>query len=654
MSLSRSSSRTYLRLSVLSALGLFTMQAATAATPASHDSVAVNTSPATDDRTLPQVELDKIVVTATRTPTKTSNVIAQTRVIDSEALQRYQGQTVVDVLKNQPGINITQSGGMGTASNFYMRGFDSKQVLVIIDGIRYGSISLGSPSLNLLAADQIDRIEVLYGASGSSIYGSDAMGGVIQIFTKGNNVEQSNVSTTVGYGSNNHYQVGITGQLKNDTSSLSLGVSRNETDGFNAIANSSSADYNADDDGFKSTNASLALQHKLSDSLSAGISALYTDSTTDIDSAGNAFPNAYSDQKNGSANAYLQYKTPSTVSKLSYGQSIDKSTTHDANSIDYQKGSQYDTTQEQARLETSINAQPGTVIVGAEWLSQQLDASDVLDFSGYPDPAVQTPYNPEDRTVKSAFVGYQLADTYYDVQANYRVDDNSQYGHESTYNLGAAIRPLAGMRIGANYATGFRAPTFNDLYWPGFSNPNLKPERTKNTEVFVEYVNDAQTSRLTGYYTDAEDLISSAANISEAKIKGLSLTSDWNMNAFIFGLGYDYLDAKDKTANSASYNQQLAYRPKNSGMVYVGYQQPMFDVRLEAKHTDDRVTAENNKLDSYTLLNLSGAVYITPNLRANLRVDNITDEDYTLASQFGNEYATEGTSYFGSLTYDWY
>ena len=645
MFLSRSSSRTYLRLSILSALGLLAANTAMAVTP---ETTSI------DNGEMPQVELDKIVVTATRTPTKTSNVIAQTRVIDSETLQRYQGQTVVDVLKNQPGINITQSGGMGTASNFYMRGFDSKQVLVIIDGIRYGSISLGSPSLNLLAADQIDRIEVLYGASGSSIYGSDAMGGVIQIFTKGNNVEQSNVSTTVGYGSNNHYQVGITGQLKNDTSSLSLGVSRNETDGFNAIANSDSYDFNADDDGFKSTNASLALQHKLSDSLSAGISALYTDSTTDIDSAGNVFPNAYSDQKNGSANAYLQYKTPLTVSKLSYGQSIDKSTTHDANSIDYQKGSQYDTTQEQARLETSINAQPGTVIVGAEWLSQQLDASDVLDFSGYPDPAVQTPYNPEDRTVKSAFVGYQLADTYYDVQANYRVDDNSQYGHESTYNLGAAIRPLAGMRIGANYATGFRAPTFNDLYWPGFSNPNLKPERTENTEVFVEYVNDAQTSRLTGYYTDAEDLISSAANISEAKIKGLSLTSDWNMNAFIFGLGYDYLDAKDKTANSASYNQQLAYRPKNSGMVYVGYQQPMFDVRLEAKHTDDRLTAENNKLDSYTLLNLSGAVYITPNLRANLRVDNITDEDYTLASQFGNEYATEGTSYFGSLTYDWY
>ncbi|MGB2140542.1 MAG: TonB-dependent receptor, partial [Psychrobacter sp.] len=126
---------------------------------------AATANPTSDD-SLPQVELDEIVVTATRTPTKTSNIIAQTRVIDNEQLQRYQGQTVVDVLKSQSGINISQSGGMGTISNFYMRGFDSKQVLVIIDGVRYSSISTGTPSLNLLPIDQIDRIEILYGASG--------------------------------------------------------------------------------------------------------------------------------------------------------------------------------------------------------------------------------------------------------------------------------------------------------------------------------------------------------------------------------------------------------------------------------------------------------------------------------------------------------
>ncbi|MGP9689037.1 TonB-dependent receptor domain-containing protein [Psychrobacter sp. AOP22-C1-C5] len=644
MALSRLSSTTYLRLCILSSLGLF----AVSATAATDDLNIVS------DNTLPNVELDKIVVTATRTPTKTSNVIAQTRVIDSEELQRYQGQTVNDVLKNQPGINITQSGGMGTISNFYMRGYDSKQVLVIIDGIRYSSISTGTPSLNLLSADQIDRIEILYGASGSSIYGSDAMGGVIQIFTKGNSVEQSNVSATVGYGSHNHYQAGVTGQLKNDTSSLSLGVSRNKADGFNAIANSNSFDYNADDDGFESTNASLGLQHKLSDSLSAGLSALYSDSTTDIDSAGTAFPNAYSDQKNGSASAFIQHQTPLTLTKLSYGQSIDKLTSHDNNSINYQEGSKFNTTQEQARLESQINAQPGTVTIGAEWLSQKLDASDVLDFSnGTP---AQTTYDPDDRTVRSAFVGYQLADTYYDLQANYRVDDNSQYGNESTYNIGAALRPLDGVRIGASYATGFRAPTFNDLYYPGYNNPDLKPESSKNTEVFVEYNKGNQISRLTGYHADVEDLIGGNTNTGEAKIKGVSLTSDWRIDSFLFGLGYDYLDAKDKTANSANYNNDLVYRPKNSGLIYIGYQQPTFDLRLEAKHTDDRFSdvANQTKLDSYTLVNLSGSVYITPNLRANLRVDNLTDEDYTLSNQFGTEYATDGINYFTSLTYNWF
>ena len=650
MQSSHSFPTSYLRFCLLTVLGVVTVNTAFAAAPVNNTVTTLN------DNELPETQLDEIVVTATRTPTRTSNIIAQTRVIDSEELQRYQGQTVVDVLKNQSGINITQSGGMGTISNFYMRGYDSKQVLVLIDGVRYSSISTGTSSLNLLSADQIDRIEILYGASGSSIYGSDAMGGVIQVFTKGSNINTSNASITAGYGSNNHYQIGVTGQLKNDTSSVSLGISRNETDGFNAIANTNSFDYNADDDGFESTNASLVLAHQFSPTLSAGLSALYADSTTEFDSGGNVFPNVHSDQKNGSANTFIQYQTPLAVTKLSYGQSIDESTSYDANAIDYDKGSQFDTTQQQARLESQINAQPGTVTIGAEWLSQKLEASDVLDFSNYPDPAAQVAYNPEDRTVKSAFVGYQLADTYYDLQANYRVDDNSQYGNESTYNIGAAVRPLDGMRIGASYSTGFRAPTFNDLYYPGYNNPDLKPESSKNTEVFVEYNKGNQISRLTGYHTDVKDLIGGNTNTGEAKIKGLSLTSDWRVDSFLFGLGYDYLDAKNDTSASPNKGNDLVYRPKNSGLIYIGYQQPTFDVRLEAKHTDDRFSDVTNqtKLDSYTLVNLSGTVYITPTLRANLRVDNLTDEDYTLANQFGTEYATEGTNYFGSLTYDWF
>ena len=616
--------------------------------------VAAETELATQDN-MPVAYFPKITVTATRTPTAVNNTIAQTRVIDSEELKRYQGQTVLDVIKNQAGINVINSGGMGSTSNFYMRGFDSKQVLVLIDGVRYGSISTGQPSVSLLPADQIDRIEVVYGASGSSIYGADAMGGIIQIFTKdGSDITGATGSITAGIGSNSHYNLGATAQYGNDTSSLSLGVSRTETDGFNAIKNTNSYDFYPDNDGFESTNASLAIKHNISSDLSAGITALYSDSTTDIDSAGNAFPNAYADQKNGSVNGHLNYQTELTSTTLSYGQTFDKTTTHDSNSIDYKLGSKFDTTQKQARLETRVNAQPGTAIVGVEWLSQELDASDVLDFSNYPQPPMVTPYKPSDRKVKSAFMGYQLTDAYYDLQANYRIDDYSKYGNKHTYNLGFAIKPAKGFRVGANHATGFRAPTFNDLYWPGASSPDLRPETTETTELFFEFTNNLQATRLTGYYTDAEDLITGGRNIGKAKIKGVSLTSDWIYDSFLFGLGYDYLKAEDDTKGSNTYGNQLDHRPENSALLYVGYQQPSFDVRLEAKYNDERNSdGAKVKLDDYTLLNLAGNYHFTPNLSAGLRVDNITDEDYTLSNQFGNEYATDGTNYFGSLTYTW-
>lgn len=604
---------------------------------------------------IPVADFPKMTVTATRTPTAVNTTIAQTRVIDSQELKRYQGQSVLDVLKNQAGINVISSGGMGTTSNFYMRGFDSKQVLVLIDGVRYGSISTGQPAMNLLPTDQIDRIEVIYGASGSSIYGSDAMGGVIQIFTKdGSNITGAAGSITAGIGSNSHYNVGATAQYGNDTSSVNLGISRTETDGFNSIKNTSSYDFFSDDDGFESTNASLALKHKLSNNLSAGITALYADSTTDIDSAGNSFPNAYSDQKNGGVNGYLEYQTNLTTTTVSYGESIDKITSHDANSLDYKSGDKFDTTQKQARLETRINTQPGTAIVGIEWLSQELDASNVLDYSNYPQPPVVAPYEPDDRKVKSGFLGYQLTDTYYDLQANYRIDDYSQYGNKHTYNLGFAIKPAEGFRVGASHATGFRAPTFNDLYWPGSSSPDLKPETTETTELFFELTNNLQTTRLTGYHTDAEDLITGGRNIGKAKIEGISLTSDWVYDSFLFGLGYDYLKARDDTKGSNTYGKQLDHRPENSALLYIGYQQPRFDVRIEAKHIDERNSdSATIKLDDYNLVNLAGNYRFTPSLSAGLRIDNINDEDYTLSNQWGNEYTTDGTNYFGSLTYTW-
>lgn len=650
MVLSRSSSTTYLRLCILSALGAFAMSA-TAAT----DDTSIS------DSEIPQVELDKIVVTATRTPTKTSNVIAQTRVIDQEDLKRFQGQNVLDIIKTQPGFSQFSYGGVGTGGNFYARGYDNKSILVLIDGVRYSSLSAGGASLSLLPADQIDRIEILYGASGSSIYGSDAMGGVIQVFTKGRNIDKTQFSVTAGAGSHDEYMYGASAQLINGKgTSLSLSASHNETDGFNAIPLGAYG-YNADDDGFKSDNFSLNINQTINNKLSAGISGLYADSETDIDSADSydwnppytllekSLPRAFSEQKNGAANAYIQYQAPQHNSKLAYGYSIDKSSTYEYESH-IGNPSEYNTKQQQLSLTGDYLLPIGTAVYGVEHLRQELESNI---------------YDANDRKVNSGFLGYVVSHNNIDAQANVRYDDYSDFDSETTYNLGAAYNLTPEFRAGANYAKGYRAPTFNDLYGPTNwgSNPNLKPETSDNYEAFIEYVNQTQSTRLTGYQNKVTDLIASDGNktsqypygkninIDEAKIEGVTLTSDWNMDNYLFGLSYDYQNAKDNSGKTND-GRYLPIRPEHKGLVYVGYQLSDVNIRAEYQYIDDYYYNATNttKVDSYNLVNISGNYKLTNNLSMTARLNNVFNEKYITAPG----YNTDGTNFFTSLTYNWF
>ena len=651
MALPRSSSTTYLRLCILSALGVFAMSA----TAATVDSSIIN------DSELPQVELDKIVVTATRTPTKTSNVIAQTRVIDSEELQRYQGQTVQDIISRQPGFSSFSNGGIGSTSNFYVRGYDKRQILVLVDGIRYSSVDDGGAALSLLPAEQVERIEVLYGASGSSIYGADAMGGVIQIFTKGSNIEKSKFSVTAGAGSHNHYIYGTTAQFRNDKGTrLSLSASRNQTKGFSAVAPDGYG-YNKDDDGFKSNNYSLNLNQKLNDTFTIGVSGLYADSTTDIDSADQydwqppykkleaALRDAYADQKNGVANAYIQYKDNEKTAKLTYGYSVADSSTYEYESK-IGNPDKYNTTQQQVNLTGDYKLPVGTAIYGIEHLKQQLDSS---------------VYQADDRKVTGSYLGYLLSKDNIDAQLNVRYDDYSDFDSETTYNLGAAYRFTPDLRVGANYAKGYRVPSFTQLFGPKSwgGNPNLEPEASDNYEAFIEYATLLQSTRLTGYKNKVENLIASDGintaeypygrniNIDKSKIEGITLTSDWNIDNYLFGLGYDYQKAKDDSGKTNDGNY-LPIRPENKGLVYMGYQLSDVDIRAEYQYVDDYYydATNNTKVDSYNLVNISGNYKITDNLSMSARLNNVFNKKYVTAPG----YNTDGTNFFTSLTYNWF
>ena len=641
MFLSRLSSRTYLRLSILSALGLLAANTAMAVTP---ETTSI------DNGEMPQVELDKIVVTATRTPTKTSNVIAQTRVIDSEVLKRYQGQTALEVLKRQPGFSIKQDGGMGSSSNFYLRGYDSKRVLILIDGIRYGSMSTGQPALALLPTDQIDRIEILYGASGSSIYGADAMGGVIQIFTKGNDVAQTNFSVTAGVGSNDHYVYGTAAQFANKAGAkLSLSASRNQTDGISAIKYQTG--NNKDEDGFESNNFAINTSVPLTESVSIGATGLFAKSTSEFDDYTNK-PNAEIDQENGTVSAFSQYENDKLTVRLSAGQSLDK--------LDNKVGDAFETKQKQANLLSTYLLPSGQLQAGAEWLKQKVDITDNTPDSG------NDTYKINDRTIKSGFIGYQLNKDTYDLQANVRYDDNSQFDNETTYSLGYAVRLAPSLRLGTSFATGYRAPSLNDLYIESsyyVPNENLEVEKSNNLEVFIESNNEFQTTRLTGFNSRVDNLINNAydpatfkyqaTNIDAARLSGYSFTSDWQLSNVLFGGQYTYTDAEERSG--VNKGKQLVYRPEHTGLIYVGYQALDFDVRAEAQYVGKIYNSPDNStfIDDYTLFNVSGNYYINPNLTLSSRVENLTNEDYTTNEGFGTRYNQDGTNFFTSLTYNW-
>lgn len=609
------------------------MASALACVPA----VAAENELASQENT-PVADFPKMTVTATRTPTAVNNTIAQTRVIDSTKLKRYQGQTALDIIKNQPSFSYYSNGGTGSVSNFYLRGYDNKSILVLIDGIRYSSLSAGGASLGLLPADQIDRIEVLYGASGTSMYGADAVGGVIQIFTKGGNIDESSFSVTAGAGSNDQYLYGATAQFRNAKgTSLSLSASHNETNGINAtVLNPSNPDspYNRDKDGFESDNYSLSASQQLNPNLKIGLSGLYSESEVEFD---NGSTEAYTDQKNGAAQVYADWKYNADSSlKLSYGQSMDKSNTTSVNP------SIYDTKQQQVNLVGTHGLPKGQLIYGAEHLKQELDSDK---------------YEADDRKVTSGFLGYIVSQDKFDAQANVRHDDYSDFDSETTYNLGAAYHLTPELRAGANYAKGYRVPNFNDLYDVDSGNPNLKPESSDNYEAFLEYSTSTQSTRLTGYYNKIEDMIDynskdswRKGNIAKANIEGLTLTSDWIIDDYLFGLSYDYQKAKD---DSGEFNdgKYLPIRPKHKGLVYVGYQFTGLDLRAEYQYIDDyyNFPGHGGEIDSYNLVNISGNYQLSPNLSITARLNNVFNEKY----ETSQDYNTDGTNFLTSLTYTW-
>jgi vitamin B12 transporter len=499
-----------------------------------------------------------VLVTASREPQSLDQVLWSSDILTRQDIQASQALSVQDLLAQLPGVQIDNTGGLGKQSSLFVRGMNSDQTLLLVNGVRVGSATNGLPPIELIPVDEIERIEVVRGPL-SSLYGSNAMGGVIQIFTRNGARRGFSADASVTGGTYSTFDEALSahagfGRVWLDASGEAL-----HTAGFEACsapAGSPPGDCFGgppDHDGYLNRSGSLTAGIRLAPGWTASADSFLTSGHTDYDGT-------YSD-----STQFLERVTSAHVDgHIAKGWSVHATGGRDVDEADDFLASapvdRYATRRDSASLQIDGRiVRALSLVAGSDWQGERIGATQT--FAGFVSPIA---FARSTRDTTGTFLELHGATGPVTELAAARYEHNTQFGDHMTYDAGAGWRFARHWRLTATWGTAFHAPTFNDLYFPSYpgfppsSNPNLLPETSRSVELGIAGDWKTLSWSLHAYRTDVSHLITYAPpdytpyNLAAARIRGVELRGAWRRGAWTVSGQATGLDPRDHSPTAAA------------------------------------------------------------------------------------------------------
>jgi len=599
------------------------------------------------------LKLPNVVISANRQVQARNDSSAANTVFTRDDIDRLQPTSLTDLISRVPGVQVAPTGGRGSLPGIYIRGTKSAQSLVLVDGQRIANSTSGDSGLQYLNVDQIERVEVLRG-SRSVIYGSDAIGGVIQVFTRRNAGQGLQPRLKLGFGSNKTWErsLGLSGG--DEYTRFNLGASLDETAGINSTHTSFPSD--GDHDAYRNQSLSLNLSHSFSDALEAGFNLLDNRGKSEYDNSFGRYDVAtgqtvgqkpYTDYTLSSASGYVDATLNERwQSRLELGHSENRDTKRDTLSDDF---SVFNTYRDSVNWQNDLTLnEQNSLILGGDWYEDRFHGSTTLTENS--------------RWNRAAFVQHRFHGEWFSTELGLRRDQNQQFGGQNSWSgtLTLPVNPDNDLLL--SYSEGFRAPTFNDLYYPdeyGFknSNPNLKPETSKSYEVqWRSQLSDTSRLEASLYRTDIQDAIvfgsDGPQNVSSARINGFEAALKQELFGWQGSLGLALIDPRDRDSG-----RTLARRARRTVSLDLDRQFDQFGVGASWQAVSSSYDDAKNQqpLAGYGLLGLRATWTLNRDVTLSMKLDNLLDKAYSRAlyqyqgQQYG--YREEGRALMVGVTW---